>query len=205
MHIIIAADSAFNAGERRLRACQHLGHTTIDVRRWPDLTEEERREIELAENLDRKDLMPAERSRQMVALAEVAAETLRDEFLPDSGRKAGAGRPPKPDAETKVAERIGVPQQTLNDAKRHVAAIDAYPELAIHTQADALKIAGKLNEMPEEERVEVRAKVAAHDGPTLARLTDRPPLPNGATPHQRAATDPWGSRPRYPDSGKARR
>ncbi len=56
---------------------------------WPHLAEDERREIELAENLNRKDLTAAERSRQMVALAEVAAEV-----LPDSG-KTSIGAPSK--------------------------------------------------------------------------------------------------------------
>lgn len=184
--IIIAADSELIAGERRLRACQHLGQTTIDVRRWPDLSIEERREIELAENLDRKDLTPAERSRQMVALAEVAAEVL----LSDSKTQSN-GRPSKlPVSEEKIAERIGVSRPTLNNATRHVAAIDAYPELTSHTQADALKIAAKLDAMPDEERAETRAKVLAHDGAILAALTDRPPMPNGPSPREQAVKDP---------------
>lgn len=116
--LIVAADDELIAGERRLRACESLGWADIDVRRWPGLTADERREIELAENLNRKDLTPAERSRQMVALADVAAD-----LLPDSGSKSnGRGRPHKSNSEAKVAERIGVPRQTLHDAKRHVAA-----------------------------------------------------------------------------------
>jgi hypothetical protein len=35
----------------------------IEVRRWKDLSEEQRREIELEENLPRKDLTPIERSK----------------------------------------------------------------------------------------------------------------------------------------------
>lgn len=184
--VIVAADDELISGERRLRACELLGWTSIDVRRWPDLTPEERREIELAENVDRKDLTPAERSRNMVALAETAAEV-----LPTVGKSPNGGRPPKERvSEQAVAERIGVPQQTLNRAKQHVAAIDAYPELTPYPQADALKIAAKLDAMPEPERVEARAAVMAHDGDTLARLTDRPPLPKGPSPREQATKDP---------------
>lgn len=184
--LIIAADNELIAGERRLRACQSLGWTTIDVRRWPDLTDAERREIELAENLDRKDLTAAERSRQMVALAETAAEV-----LPIVGKTPNGGRPPKDRvSEQAIAERIGIPRQTLDRARDHVAAIDAYPELTPLPQTDALKIAAKLDAMADDERTEARAAVIAHDAATLARLTDRPPLPPGMNPHERAAKDP---------------
>jgi hypothetical protein len=57
-----------------LRA-QGLAERTIAprVRRWGDLSDAERREIELSENFDRNDFTPYERSRQIVALAETAA------------------------------------------------------------------------------------------------------------------------------------
>lgn len=151
--IIVTADNILIAGERRLRAHQHLKLDTIEVRRWHALTVEERCEIELAENLNRQDLTAAERSRQMVALAEVAAD-----LLPNVGNKSnGRGRPQKADSEAKVSKRIGVPQQTLNRAKQHVAAIDAHPELTPYPQTDALKMAARLDAMPESERAETLA------------------------------------------------
>jgi hypothetical protein len=75
----------------------------------------ERREIELEENVRRKDLTPYEHSRQLVELAEQAAENLNAEFLATVARnsKRAEGRPQKADAETKIAERIGIPQQTI--------------------------------------------------------------------------------------------
>lgn len=186
--IIIAADNTLIAGERRLRAHHLLGLSDIDARRWPDLTEEERREIELAENLNRKDLTPEERNRNLTALAEAVEEVLTEPVKTRNGGRPPKGRVP----EQAVADRIGIPRTTLSEARRHVAAIDAYPELTPFAQTDALKIAAKLDAMPEPERVEARAAVMAHDGATLARLTDRPPLPNGPTPHQQAANDPAG-------------
>jgi hypothetical protein len=58
---------------------------------------------------------------------------LAAEYLPESGKKSprGRGQPKKPNSETKVAERIGVPQQTINLAKQHLAALKRYPELEI--------------------------------------------------------------------------
>ena len=188
--IIIAADNGLIAGERRLRACQHLGHTTILARRWPDLTDVERREIELAENLDRKDLTPAERSRQMVALAETAAAVDQSQFRSPAKRNPEGGRPEEPGSIRRIAERLGLSPATIHNATRHVAAIDNYPELAPLTQTDALKIASKLDVMPEPERVEARAAVLRNDSATLSRLTDRPPVPKGPTPHEYAAKHP---------------
>ncbi len=187
--IVITDDNVLIAGERRLRAHQHLNLTTIDARRWLGLDENQRREIELAENLDRKDLTPAERSRQMAELAEVAAESDRSEFRGKTPRNL-TGRPQEPGSLRRIAERLNVDEKTIRNAKEHVAAIDAYPELTPLPQSDALKIAAKLDAMPEPERIEARAAVIAHEPATMARLTDRPPMPNGMSPHERAAKDP---------------
>ena len=77
--IVVSSENELIAGERRLRAHQYLGLDTIEVRRWAVLDPDEQREIELAENLDRKDLTPLERSRNVVQLADVAAEVDRAE------------------------------------------------------------------------------------------------------------------------------
>lgn len=103
------------------------------------------------------------------------------------------GRPPgstKPDSEQAVAEYIGVPRQTINDAKQHVAAVDAFPELAHHSKTDAIKIASSYRALPPEQLEEKRAAVMVHNGQVLAELTGRPPLPSGPSPHERTAKDP---------------
>lgn len=146
------------AGHRRLLACQFLGWREIDARLKADLSEAERREIELAENLDRKDLTAAERSRDMVALAETAAEVDREELRSTVGRNA-RGRPEEKGSLRRVSERTGIPTTTLHRAKEHVAAIDAYPELAPYPQAGALKIAAELDAMPEGAREEARVLI----------------------------------------------
>lgn len=128
------------------------------------LDPEEQREIELAENLDRKDLTPLERSRNVVALAEAAAEVLRHEpaFSSESEEKSRRGRPQKPDTTEKVAARIGIPETTLHEAKQHVATAEAYPalqkpdwkqysELAEQPQSVAIAAALAVTALPQEE------------------------------------------------------
>src|SRR5262245_9739988 len=66
MHpIIVDENTELIVGGRRLRACQELGWETIDARRWAGLSPAEKREIELAENLNRENLTPYELSRNM--------------------------------------------------------------------------------------------------------------------------------------------
>lgn len=162
--ILISDEGELIAGERRLRACERLGWTEIDTRRWSVLSADERREIELAENLDRKDLTPYERSRTLVALAETAAEVLRadPDFSPESGEKSGRGRPKKTDSEERVAHRIGLPRQTIGEAKAHVAAVQAVSILADPSvpQYRALEAKAHLERLPEPEREEAARLVS---------------------------------------------
>jgi hypothetical protein len=121
----------------------------IPARLYHDLTADEKREIELEENERRKDLTPYERSRNVVALAETATEILAKEFSPNGSKNPKGGRPQKADSEQKVAARIGIPQQTINVAKQHVAAVNRYPELAAPgiPQKDAITIALRASSM----------------------------------------------------------
>ena len=130
--IVIDSENRLVAGERRLRACREvLGWDVILARDFGALTDTERREIELEENLHRKDLTAYERSKTLVTLAETAAEVLRaePETLSESDRVSRRGPKPKPDAEVRVAERISVPQPTLNEARQHVKTADQFPIL----------------------------------------------------------------------------
>jgi ParB-like chromosome segregation protein Spo0J len=101
---------------------------TFPARLYGDLTDDEKREIELEENVRREGLSPYELSKQYVALAETAVEV-----LPVAGKTSTSkgGRPTKQAvSEEAIAERIGVPRQTIDRAKQHVAAVNKYPELA---------------------------------------------------------------------------
>ncbi len=100
--IVLDADNRLVAGERRLRACRDvLGWQGVSCVSMGDLTEDELRELELEENLRRKDLTDYERAKGMVRLAETAAAVLRKDsgFLPKFGKNPNGGRPKKPDSE----------------------------------------------------------------------------------------------------------
>jgi len=190
--IIIDEHRRLVAGGRRLEACKRLGWEYVPTRMLGELTEAELREIELEENLRRKDLTEYERSKKMLELAEVAAEILKSEpeFSPSVGKNTSPGRPPKPDSQQRVAERIGVPQQTLSDAKRHVEAVDKYPELKTFPKSDAIKAAKTLDSMPEPVRQETREKIRQLDPNTVAMVAGKPPMPKVESVEQQRKKDP---------------
>lgn len=184
--IVVDADGRLVAGERRLKACQSLGWTEIDVRDFGALTDAERSEIELEENLRRKDLTPYERSRTLTQLADTAKAVVQAEierearapvealrFTNDSDRewsadistesvnKSRLGRPANPFAESRIAERIGVPNQTVRDARLHVETADAIPALQAPDwkQYHVLHARDMLRKLPEPERAEAAALI----------------------------------------------
>lgn len=187
--VVIDEDHNLVAGERRLRALQSLGWNNIPVRSIGDLTEAERREIELEENLQRKDLSAAERSRTIVRYVETIQQN--EGLLLEANKSPQLGRPSKgalPQRE--IEERTGIDRSTISQAQTHVAALDRYPELESFTQADALVAAKTLDTLPEVIREEARESIRQNDADTLAVVTNRPLLPKTKTPHQLAAEDP---------------
>lgn len=136
--IIVDSNNNLVAGGRRLAACKSLGHVTIPARDIGDLTAAELREIELEENIRRKDLTEYERSRFMVQRAEVVKEISRDEFRSTVERKPVDGRPAETGSLRDVARRLGSSPQTIMRAQQHVAAVEAHPELADAPQSVAL-------------------------------------------------------------------
>lgn len=144
LHPIII-DEAGNliAGHRRLEAHKLLGREQIEVRTMADLSEKEKRLIELEENTKRKALTEFEASKNLAELAQAAQELLRSEFsLPSSEKETPSkGRPAKPDSLDKVADRIGVPQQTITEARQHVAAVEQFPALETVGKKEAIRTA----------------------------------------------------------------
>lgn len=153
--IIITDDAELIAGERRLRACQSLGWEDVEVRRWRVLSEAERREIELAENLDRKDLTDFERARDLVTLADTAGEADRDELRSVVERNS-RGHPEKAGSLRRVAERIGVPVTTIHRAQEHVETATTYPFMQDPSwrQGQVLEAKHQLDRIPEPQREE---------------------------------------------------
>ncbi|HCC32631.1 MAG TPA: hypothetical protein DEQ28_01835 [Clostridiales bacterium] len=163
--IVIDDENNLVTGARRLLACRSLGWTTTQAKRLGSLSEAERREIELEENLRRKDLTPYERSRCRVEQADVAARILRSQaetereadFRSESDRKSERGRPAKPDAAERVAERIGISKGGLIQAEQHVSLADHYPfmQRPDWKQYHVMEAGEYLDDLSEEDRAVV--------------------------------------------------
>lgn len=144
LHPIII-DEAGNliAGHRRLEAHKLLGREQIEVRTMADLSEKEKRLIELEENTKRKALTEYESSKNLLNLADAAAEVLKESF-PSSGdgnSEPDVGRPPKPDSREKIAERLGVSTGAISEARQHVAAVKQFPALETVGKKEAIRTA----------------------------------------------------------------
>ncbi len=129
MHPIVIDDKGvLIAGERRLKACKQIGLRRIDVRKYGTLTAAERREIELEENLHRKDLSAFERSKTTVERVEVAKEAVKETVEPFHSKRGGRGKS-RPDSRRAIEERTGIQDKTIRNAEQHVAAAEKYPLL----------------------------------------------------------------------------
>lgn len=167
--IVVDDDGNLIAGGRRLEACRRLKWDEIPVTWLGDLSEAERREIELEENLRRKDLSPYEQAKVMVGLGAVAGEVLKQQsadFLSDSDKKS-RGQPKKPNGQVQVAERLGIAQSTLSEAQRHVETADEHPFMQGPgwKQYHVLEARTHLERLPEEDRLRA------------ANLIDQPATP----------------------------
>lgn len=182
----VVVDGARNliAGERRLRACRDvLGWMEIPCRLYDELSEDERREIELEENVRRKDLTPFEASRQLVKQAETVAPFISDAV---SEKKEGETRGRKSHHEApkeEIAKAIGVSDATLRRAEQHVEAVTKYPELSVvPTQKAAIDAAKQLDSMPERERQSALSRLASEGGKAVAAITGKKPSTSAPKP-----------------------
>jgi len=157
--IVVDEDNVLVAGQRRVAACKSIGLTTIDARRFGELTPAERRVIELEENLHRKDLTPYEKSKAGKDLADASREVAKEEAKANgnSGQRGqGSTRGPvaRMDSNEAIAERIGVPRKTLERAEQHVSYGEKYPLLTAPdwSQRAALKVGKLLDEIPAKDR-----------------------------------------------------
>jgi ParB-like chromosome segregation protein Spo0J len=175
--IVVDDQNNLVAGERRLIACKSLEWREIPCRLFRDLTDEERAEIELDENLKRKDLTPYEASKRILQSAEKIAPLISsvvDEIKNPrhAGRKSQRGAPKE-----EIAGALGVSKGALINAEKHVAAIEKYPELSISpTQKDAIDAARALDQMPVDRRTATRSKILAEGRTVIAEITNKPRL-----------------------------
>lgn len=166
--VVVDEQNRLVAGGRRLEACKSLGWEEVPVTLLGELSERQLREIELEENIRRKDLTEYELSKNMVELAEIKAQQLKeaeaqtatDRFLAEPAKNP-SGRPRKVDSHEAVASALGVPRRTLQDAYAHVEAVKQYPELAVLPKTHAIEIARQLKSAPAPVREEKRQQLQA--------------------------------------------
>ncbi|OMD20503.1 hypothetical protein BJP48_31385 [Paenibacillus odorifer] len=142
--IVIDESGNLIAGHRRLEAHKLLGREEVETRTIADLTEKEKRLIELEENTKRQDLSEYEQSKIIAELVTTAKSILTKNTASTNSRKAN-GRPPKADSLAKVSELISIPRSTIIDSLQHVEAIEKFPEL----ESVPKKLAVKLAKHPE--------------------------------------------------------
>lgn len=146
------------AGGRRLKAFQLLKRRYIPARLFETLSDEDRRDIELEENENRKDLTEAERkrtfaaSKKLVDNAKRAADVLS---IVDKTPNPKGGRPTKGSAsQESVAEALGVSRGTVSNAEQHVATAERFPfmQTAAWRQSHVLAVGEALEKLPEPEQ-----------------------------------------------------
>lgn len=158
MHpIVVTASGELVAGERRLRAHQHLGRTWIDVTQLGELSDDQLRDMELDENIHRLNLTQAERDRIMVQRIERAkAEAVEEssEFRSNVDRNS-EGRPSQPASQRDLARRTNTPKTTIQRATAYAAAIAAYPVLDGWPKTPAIEARRVLDALEITRRIEV--------------------------------------------------
>lgn len=163
--VVIDEQKRLVAGGRRLEACKLLGWEEIPVTFLGELSEKQLREIELEENLQRKDLTEYEKSKNLVEIVAIKREQAKtisqndivsggNTFCPTVGQKIGH-RPKRPDSLRSIAKELDIPVQTLVDAHQHVQAVEKYPELEQLPKMQAIQTAKKLDALPPEVKPKV--------------------------------------------------
>lgn len=155
----IVVDSDYNliAGCRRLLACERIGLKEIEAKVLEDITEKELRILELEENIRRKDLTELEKSKNLVELAEIKEQELKEKLSTDSvdKYKREAHRPINPVSIQNISKELGTPVQTLKDAKQHVKAVEEFPPLENLPKYQAIETAKELRKAPPEEQAKI--------------------------------------------------
>jgi len=151
--IVVTEDNVLIAGERRLRAAKELGWTEIEVKRLDDLSELERRELELEENYQRKDFTWEEEVR---AKAEIHSIKQRIHGAAVKGHESdGWGQA---DTARALDEALG----NLNMDLKLAEALDQYPQL--HKAPNKSQARKLLRQIQEREILEALAEKTSDEG-----------------------------------------
>lgn len=148
----VVVDDEWNlvAGGRRMAAAMLLGWEEIEARLTGELSDNELRALELEENVRRKDLTEYEKDKNLKELAQVVREQAIDESacVPGTQATRNVKGVKVPGSYRDISERIGIPEGTIREAEKHVAAVDKHPELKDLPKKDAIREAKELDEKP---------------------------------------------------------
>ena len=146
-------------GGRRLRAVQKLKWSTIPAFVRDQMSDTEFREIELEENLNRKDLTDWERkrtfasSKKLVEQAKTAAEVMAHSGPKPNQSGTKGGRPSQPDSTRAIASALGTSMQSIERAEQHVETAEKFPFMQGNSwrQSNVLAVRESLEALPEAE------------------------------------------------------
>jgi ParB/RepB/Spo0J family partition protein len=137
------------AGGRRYKALELLGVSLVPVRIYDkELTERERKIIELYENLRRKELSYIERAN-MTKLIHETLQELRGAKLPGASLLGQSTRD--------TAKLLGVSQQSLNNDIKLSRMHSQFPELGLDEKKNASQALHAINRIERAVRVRVRS------------------------------------------------
>lgn len=197
--VVLDANRNLVAGGRRLEAARNLGWTEVEVRFLGELSDRERRYIELEENVRRKDLTEYERSQRLMELMEAVKEVAEEEAIgfaaqeieaefkfykevngetcaepaqvvPETGKR---GPTLTPGSYRDVSQRTGIPVKTLQEAKQHVEAVQEIPALESQPKTAVIQAGRELKKIAEpEQRKEY--KEALNEHPNVVQFAQKP-------------------------------
>lgn len=195
--IVVDIERNLVAGGRRLAAVRQLGMEHVAVRMLDTLSPAERREIELEENLQRKDLTSHELSKELIEDAHAIAERILSTNLVDKpiprGQKPTYGVP-----KAEVARALATSTSDLVRAEQHVAAVEQHPILKDEPQATAIDYAKAVKQEPALQGGLV-ASVVGHYRDNLVRQREQAATPPAEVERVMATLPPP---PKEPDEEK---
>jgi ParB/RepB/Spo0J family partition protein len=140
--VVIRRDGKLIAGERRLKACQFLGWTSIPVSFAEDLPERELYKIELEENVKRQDMTWQDRCLAMLRLHELNLEENPKTTYEETGDSAGISRG-HAQAQIAVAKELRAGNPRLAEVKEFSVArgiVQRQTERAKQDQLSQIKV-----------------------------------------------------------------
>ena len=194
--VVVDHENRLIAGGRRFLAARQLGWSDIDVQRLGELSDRERLELELEENIRRKDLSEYEKSERVASLLKTIRKSANETMaqvrvqtdlgaddhhpvetcsdseqvcpkIPKRGPARSAG------SLRDISQRTGIPAATLIEAEQHVKTVEEIPSLRDQPKMAVIEVGRELRKIADPETREAY-KAALEQNPSMVRLTTDP-------------------------------